>query len=606
MLTRADSEVLAVWTAISRSAVDGREMYWGGREASDSLTDAHQLLCILRPATEASMFILDRPDQTRRDVARSLAALGDEIMIPIALVGYIRSYLERYTGADGRPVFSAPSHLRGKDVDDQLRSADVVPSYAASISLCLAAIGFLRVLGFSVRRADRQQEIREVESLASTRLTAAMIGLLRSFAVRALEPGTREAERLMAMLNREKGVPSRQVVSEFRTSLRQIVSRLRDDVTIGSGETTGVDRDNVLFECGWSWGIVQNAPLVDTSAEVAQPRNGLAEERPHLYHTATVVRAVADLVSERTRVLGLLSAEQLRLSQSVQLRWEIARAYWTTVATLGSGRWPIEDLPWQMVDGEESDLLSVVLAHIVTGSGLLSGSELTRLAQLLADLAGRGRVTSRATADDQAVSRHEPGELFRLYADDGIDAAWLAADYSPLLLSASIAMSARLGESSSVSGEQRREMGDLIQRVWRHLAARRITDGLHTGLWDQPAGAFGHVNRLYEGASWSFTYAVVHALVEAMQTAAETPRPSAGLQNQALEMIEEAEVLLGHAWTYANRGQTIEQEVARIARSLAEASTLADRRPATAIALATDALSLLHRLEVARTVDEQF
>jgi hypothetical protein len=56
MLRRAANELLEVWSAISRSSVHNERLLWGGREGTDSLTDAQQLLCVLLPATALMTF----------------------------------------------------------------------------------------------------------------------------------------------------------------------------------------------------------------------------------------------------------------------------------------------------------------------------------------------------------------------------------------------------------------------------------------------------------------------------------------------------------------------------------------------------------------------
>ena len=599
MLRRAANELLEVWSAISRSSVHNERLLWGGREGTDSLTDAQQLLCVLLPATALMTFQLDRPDQTRNEAAaRALDALGDSLQIPFALVGIMDDYLSRHTADDGTPVFSAPSRLHGDDVDDELRTSDAVPSFAVSISLCLAMMGFLRVLRTSVRRAERRDQIARVDDMATTRLSAAMIGLLRSFAVRRMELDSPEANSLMALLNQGNRPPNR-VARDFRDDLREVISRLRDDVTIGSGEPTGLEDARNLFECGWAWGIIRNAPVVETRDFVGRQRDGLADERPHPYFTAEVGWAVADLESERTRVLGLLNPEQLRFSQSLALRWEICKTYWARVATLGSAGWPVEDLPWRTVDGEESDLLSLMIVRVAAAARLTDG-ELARLSRLIPELAGRARITYRTVAGDPALRWHEPGFSVPLRSEPSRKAVWLVADYSVRLLS-----TAQLFANRVTDGGQRRELNELIGLIWAHLDRRRLTDGPGRWLWDQPAGAFADLDVRYDRSSWSFTYAVVGALVTAVHTADIAPRSSARLQNSAMDMIEEAETLLGGIQTLGGHGPRSQAEIEEIAGSLATAAGLTEAQPGTAMALANDVLYRLHRLREAMRRDDE-
>jgi hypothetical protein len=57
-----------------------------------------------------------------------------------------------------------------------------------SVSLCLAALGFLQVYREGIRSQRMQREIGEPEELSSKRLTAAMVGLLRSFTINTFLP----------------------------------------------------------------------------------------------------------------------------------------------------------------------------------------------------------------------------------------------------------------------------------------------------------------------------------------------------------------------------------------------------------------------------------
>ena len=121
-----------------------------------------------------------------------------------------------------------------------------------------------------------------------------------------------------------------------------------------------------LFECGWSWGIVDGAPEVNSASDVGAQPAGVAEARPYLYFTVGALDGIQDLFSERTRLLGLLNEEQQRLARALQLRSDLTRRFWTKIATFGrGGRWPLEDLPWRTTDGGESDYYSVLLTSIV-------------------------------------------------------------------------------------------------------------------------------------------------------------------------------------------------------------------------------------------------
>src|SRR5439155_11833866 len=126
-------------------------------------------------------------------------------------------------------------------------------------------------------------------------------------------------------------------MQSVRASLRDAVVGIdQDQLNIG---------ENLLFECGWSWGVVRDAPTVDTTEPVGKQPEGVAVAEPYLHFTVIALDGIVDLFSDRTRVLGLLNPEQQRLAQALQLRWDISVNYWSQIARFGSGRWPLEDIP---------------------------------------------------------------------------------------------------------------------------------------------------------------------------------------------------------------------------------------------------------------------
>jgi hypothetical protein len=147
-------QLLEIWRATARASyplVDGRhQWHWGGREESNSISDADQLLCIMFPATEIARFRLASPNETEDDVLRALAPLGGAIEIPLVMISVLTDYLMRYSDADGSPIFSGGSLFAPVDNAEnptwEQRELDVVESYAASISLMLATLGFVKEL----------------------------------------------------------------------------------------------------------------------------------------------------------------------------------------------------------------------------------------------------------------------------------------------------------------------------------------------------------------------------------------------------------------------------------------------------------------------------
>ncbi len=168
-----------------------------------------------------------------------------------------------------------------------------------------------------------------------------------------------------------------------------------------------LDSPDRLFECGWSWGIVTEAPPIETDEPVGEQPKGAAQDAPYLYFTVIALDAIEDLFSERTRILGLLNDEQQRLSRALQLRWELTRSYWATVATFGDGhRWPLEDIPWRTTDEDASDYYTLLVTSLaVKGLARERGSdtELARVGMVLTELANRARITRRPFDNDPAL-----------------------------------------------------------------------------------------------------------------------------------------------------------------------------------------------------------
>ncbi|MCY1139086.1 hypothetical protein OWR29_13900 [Actinoplanes sp. Pm04-4] len=228
-----------------------------------------------------------------------------------------------------------PQRLAAILLDHYVASGDgdTVDSYAVSAALSLATLEFVSTSG--VQRPDLRER-------ASARLTAALTGLVHGFRVTEFDADSPAGRALLATVNQQMR-PERQVIAELRETLG------------GSGPEAD------LFECGWA---------------------------PDLAATVAALDAIEDLLSERTRLLGLLDEEQQRLSQALQLYAERTRTYWTVVATFGTGRWPLEDVPWRS-SGGESGYLTLLVASIAM-KGLAYGPGLVRVGRVLTELARAG------------------------------------------------------------------------------------------------------------------------------------------------------------------------------------------------------------------------
>lgn len=615
MRIQARQQLLEIWRATARSSFQRGEWTWAGRDPSNSISDAEQLLCLMTPATEITSFKLDRPDEAAEDILQALAPLGDSVEIPRRLIRIIDEYLDRYTDEDGTPVFSGGSYFSATDEKgrlteptDEQRSYDVVNSFAMSVMLSLATIGFLRVFRGVVRRDDILEEIRALEARASMRLSAAMVGLLRSFTVKVFDASSEFGQELCRTAN-QSGLPQRQVVEELRRALRETMAGFRE-MTIGSGlvsQVTDLDiNPNLLFECGWSWGVVNGAPIIRTSEEVGKQREGFAEPAPYLYFTVVALDAIADLFSERTRILGLLNEEQQRLSRALQIRWDLTQTYWSKIASFGDVRWPLEDIPWRTTDGNESDyftllVTSITLQDLVVRRG--SDADINRVGQVLTELANRGRITRRAFASDPGVRLHVPGVKIELVSEgeekpDNPSLSWVVTDFSPLLLKRTVRVAGLLRDTV-----QRGRLLDLADQIWDHLLDRRLRSGSGRDLWDQPNETFGLTGPAPTLQSWHYTERVVECLVTAANVVSGRPVRSDRLSWLAMDRLNEAEHMFDQELLNGSTeaGPALKEALEKVRANLRRAREIVDDYPGSADVLACDVLRQLEGLRSART-----
>ncbi|GAA2637056.1 SCO2524 family protein [Paractinoplanes durhamensis] len=607
MQIKPRQQLLDIWRATAR--VSYHDMWTpDGLGGSNSISDAEQLLCIMAPATEIPLFRLDQPDTVTDDVLEALKPLGDNLQIPQRLLRALNEYLNRYTAEDGTPIFSGGSYFSAEvpaeKIEQEQFDFDVVDSFSISVTLTLAIIGFTKTFRQVVTRPALLQQVDDVERLANRRLSAAMAGLLRSFAVNVFTVESRLGQELLRTVNQERR-PAHVVIDELRSALREINARLRDDVTIGSGAAEGneLDNPNRLFECGWSWGVLHDAPKIETTADVGEQREGVAQNAPYLYFTTVALDAIQALSSERTRLLGLLDPEQSRLAQSLQLRFELTRSYWATIATFGSGRWPLEDLPWRATDGIEFDYFSLLISGMVMQNMMAvraTNANMRRVADVLEELANRSRITRRSTEPETAVGVHYPGLHFPLEGSDargGPILQWTVADISPTLFKRTLNLA-----SMTTDGPTRSRLLDLSDSIWQHLNDRVIRHGDDHGLWDWASGAFSYLPNGVSQVSWYYTKRVVDCLVNAAGVINELPLRSELLLQIAADLLNEADHLYDRELLNGTttRGETLRIDLERIGAELKRARTVYRERPGVAVAVAEEVLRKLDRLSAAR------
>ncbi|GAA2725956.1 SCO2524 family protein [Actinocorallia aurantiaca] len=599
-------QIIDIWTALVRSAMQDGKWSWGGRVQPNSISDAEQLLCIMYPASVLPYFKVDLPDETSEDVALPLAGLGNDV-IPQMIVDLISEYLEAYTGEDGTPLFGGGSYFHsaeeGKDPTSAQLALNVVDSFSMSVSLMLSTIGFLRTFRSVVRDPGRVVRLESLEQQASKRLTAAMVGLLRSFTVNAFLPDSPQGLNLLRSVN-QADASKTQVADDLHYALREVRASVRD-FTIGSGQTGKLENTRLLFEVGWSWGVVKDAPPIDTPADVGRQPEGYAQDAPFLYFTVNALDGIADLFSPRTVVLRLLDEEQQRLAQALRLRWQLTQNYWSAIATFGDRRWPLEDIPWRTTDGEESDYYSLLITSMVVQeleSSQAPDDRIRRLSAVLEELAQRGRITRRATTGDWGVRFHSPGTRIGLVGTEkagGPPLLWQVYDYSAVLLKRTLQL-AELARNVSLQDK----LIALTDQVWDHLLLRQISSGPSQGLWDQPGNVYPQLEPDESGdlPSWYLTERIIECMVVATELLSASTLQSPRLFDYARDLLNEAdrlydyEVLKG----LAAEGGGLRSELERARRNLIRARELLSDRPGTSVAIAMEVLRFLDQQELAR------
>jgi hypothetical protein len=96
-------QLLDIWRSAARVSYHDGCRTPAGRDGSNSISDAEQLLCVTSPATELPLFRLDLPDSASHDVVAALQPLSDEMEVQQCLLRALSYYIDRYTAPDGTP-----------------------------------------------------------------------------------------------------------------------------------------------------------------------------------------------------------------------------------------------------------------------------------------------------------------------------------------------------------------------------------------------------------------------------------------------------------------------------------------------------------------------
>ncbi|MEU4242686.1 SCO2524 family protein [Actinoplanes sp. NPDC026619] len=544
MTLQPHREILEFWRTVARFSFRDGAYIFGGPAQSNSVSDARQLLCLLWPATQEPRYRIDVPDATSEEALEPLQIIGDRHSAPLRLIRAQTAYMTRYADVEGRPTFEA-----GEE------GVEVVESFAIGIQMSLAAIGFGRVFRSEVSDDSATAEAERLEKLASVRLSVAMIGLLRSFAVTLFDDESPSGTALHRLIEQEHR-DLRAVLGEYRSEIAELRARLLEDVTVGSVAPPG-SGDRSYVSCGWAWGPIAGAPQIETSASGIRQAEGLAAPVADPYFTWLVLDVVRELTSTRTRLLGLLDPEQARLAQALQLRMELARFYWSRLATFGDHRWPLERLPWP---SDHADYTSVVIAGILVHNLAASFGNtdlgFAYLLRILGRLAARQEIVRPPHTDGSPpVAAPDDHRIELSFADPGRTGSHRGPDFTAVLFDV------LLNAAATTNSEQlRREFTDLAGLVWDHLP-----DGAST-------------------TDWRNAHRLVCGLVTATYvTGGETGRsgPPLGFVHQLLADADAA------------FDQVAEGDRTELAARLDRARRIIDQHPARAAALLYQVLGVL-------------
>ncbi|MEU4657242.1 SCO2524 family protein [Streptomyces sp. NPDC023723] len=607
MQIKPRQHLLDVWRAVARYSFDNGKYLSGETGGLSSVADAERLLCLLYPATEVPAFRLDQPDTTDREVLRVLEDVGGRLDIPSNLITALTQYMRTHTGPDDSPTFAGGYYFKpsqpGIELTHQQSQLGVVDSYSMSVTLCLATLGFLKVYESTTTRPEIRAAIGELRQATNTRLTAAMVSLLRSFTVNVFDAESEQGKRLIQVIGQNRQ-SDRVVLQQFARRLRPLRATIIESLTRGIQVDESIRDESQLFECGWAWGVVRDAPEI-TDLEIPVPGQpaGIADRLPYVYFTVVALDGIQDLFSNRTLTLGLLDEDQQKLAEMLRLRWELSQQYWSAVARFGADRWPLEDLPWQTTGLQlESEYFSLTVAAILVHDLVrrnATDDDLTRTVGIMERLADRGRVNSRMTKDDPTIRLHHPGVTMPLAGSElsGGVLQWRMTDYSAQLLKRIIQL-AILSQNINSQGRLLR----LAEQTFEHLWHRRIRADDGADLWDDVRAVYPDAHDVDRRLSWSVTERVTECLVAARDLYEQQPIPSNELAQLAQELLSEATHLFGKEQLQAatgiggNRGRAMRSIESRLDR----ARTLVDKQPATAFALVLPVLQELDTLAQAR------
>ncbi|MGW1616528.1 SCO2524 family protein [Streptomyces sp. NPDC002285] len=608
MQIKPRQQLLDVWRALARHSFRDGQWDWGDTDLRSSVADAERLLCLMYPATVMGEFRIDDPDRTDADVLDALASVGGLLDIGPRITEVLSEFMDTHT-VDGQPSFAGGSHCApcdpGSELTAEQRHLGVVDSFSMSVSLCLATLAFLTTYVPTVSNRPHQlQTAEELRVATEARLSAAMVNLLRSFTVSVFKADSPQGRALCDFLGQGK-LSAQAVEARFERRFGPLRAALAEILTLGVDIPRDLD-SRQFFECGWSWGVVCDAPAVETCGQF-QPSSGIARPVPNLYFTAMALDKITDLFSERTLALDLLTPEQRMLAEALRLRWEITQQFWSGIARFDEDRWPLEDIPWRETGEQVESVYSTLSVAAILVHDLMrrrAGDDIARMVAVMERLAAHGRVTTRAARSDPAVELHNPGVPLPLPGGEalGPPMQWIVTDFSAQLLKETIQLAVL---SRTIASHDR--LLTLAEEICDHVWDRRISAGEGIGLWDDIQAVFPRSPARGRPLSWSLTERVTECIVVAADLYSQPPIHNAELVSLAKGLLNEASRLLGSELlqpaSVADGAR--DDTLTAVEAKLRDARALVDQMPGTACTVAQLALADLHALLLARQAAER-
>jgi len=605
-------QILDIWRyMLEYCYVDG-VWVWGGRAESNPIADAEQLLCLFWPMTQIGTFSVHDSDETQADVAAALRPLGEPTRIPRTLVEIALEYFKNHTDDDGEPRFGAGSYLQALDpgatvpTDAPTQDLEVVDAYSMSITLCLSLLFFADSRLELEIQAKHKENVRDLQRRASRRLTAAMVGMLRSFVINSVTADSAPGRAIIEML-RQGDTTDAEMVKRLAERFERLRTQIATSLRLGLSDDAKPEKDQ-LFECGWTWGIASGSKPIEEDYAVGlkvSEKTGYAQPRPWLYFTVNALDGIVDFTSRRAAALNVMDDGQRDLADALSLRWELTQRYWSTVARFDAERWPLEDIPWRTSDGQESDyysllVMSVLIQDLITRAA--TDADLLKAVGILQELAQRGRITRRMTEGDEALALHYPGVPQGLGGSAeavGTALVLYTSDYAPLIIKRSL-QAAQLTDDV----EAREALIGLAESAMDHLYERRMTrNGDPIELWDDLSTFPGMKKGVkFDQPSWYLTERVVEALVATAFAFEQEPPRSPVMYDYLLRLLNEADHVYNQELLRSNvfEKTALRDRLEEIGTLIGRARELSKRRTSTAISKAEEALRLLDALEVAR------